>query len=1596
MNRRFLISSIIASLLCVLAGCSGSGSGSGGADAGSPDTTADLTGEVAGADAEDDVGGPPAALCTRDPSLLDASRNCAREEDCPCGAYCAYGLCKSDCLVDADCAGWCDSFGRCRAQGDTSAAGRVTVPEEGWMQVNPVSIHFYADEAHGVVRVFARQRGLKALRAVASEGLLITCQGELTTECWYGPLVSGQTRRVRIQLAPDAGEGPWTLAIHSASRVQQVTVRRGTTAPVVAPAPGIYKGQIWTERATSTLLSDSPWDLVEPEVDLRGVKLPVELRIYPDGGLLFTDPYGVLAGAGDPPSPWVFRLTGDGRFDMVQDGIDRSRQVYLGGVPVDEQGLPESMETEVSVATHGTLKAAGDGIHGRMFVRLGGLGLMNYPAFAVDERPVLRWGFRVNRAGDLPDGEVPPEPGGAAPWYNDIDDSFFYVLPWADAAQACGPLGWPGDADARTRAEYALCFDHGDMTSVAMTDYTVGTTAAGDLFCGSDGTQERSAFRFFTNSQDSAGLLSDMMLEECLTDLEHGSLPPPPTDGATDLACLGALSGCEATCAGGGATCCTKGNGPRCVDVPLVHQALGSALDGLELSGWPDKLAWTATDPEALRLAHRIVQQWVEVNAFVVRESRQAALPLYTDDTSGLEAALARSLDGWRLVLHPEVIETLMHLPAAILHAPDYRGDVAMDQEEPTQDRSQPIGLPVTMLEGLQAQLTGATQLTRQAWFAGEDPPALLTPLLRNVVVVYPVATLLHAAASREAPPPWEQRWVEAKQAVFESLRALLAQVRFLKEGRNPLGIEDDDLPLYMAPGEHADASEQFSAISTYLIDGWATDAVAQADAAKEDARTAWTALLERKLQTELDGEARAARIEELKRSYGEKIVTLCGLPAGLETEDVLDPEKWPGLSGGSCFMDQTNPACVYDEDEYIQALSVDDVAYELCVIAGLKEQFGDRATISNEFMDDQIDALLGEVEEIYDVKSADYWKALDPGLYEYGYDFVDCFFVSKDDCELAGTMDYNDLDISTNEDLLALVEVREECKARWPNATPVSQVKAQLDSSPLDKPDCYRGSLGELALATRGAAKDIEIARSELQDYTDAYTNAMNVCVLQDTAAAQLGEITGKLGELQGKVDTYMGGVNFVADLGTAIIDTFMLKPGEKKPDGSGGGLAISAIDPLPGWKFASGKILEVGADFMGVGELQGAHGDLVAAYQEKLGDALCFNAADMHLVGADTQGRRIERSMLDLSQAILKVRNGQDEVDRLVREGRRRILEEGNRTHTSLVHDLWEDLWDQETDAYKGALHQYDRAMRLARRTVYLAVRAVEYEWQVCELARAEVLAATDPQIFATVLEDLSKEIGTGTLLSQKPDELHYVLSMKQQLLQLSDLSDAPEGFHTLTDTERLQRLLTSPRFAHFDASGAYLGQLIPFSVMPLGVIGLGDPGTVAMLTGADCAERNWSVNAVIQGEDLVLDEATFIRMELLQRNTFFSQWCGTPCSGEGLLQSSSVRPARNLFKDPVWGTPGDNVGESVRDQSDFARTRIEAYLNVSRDAFSQGDYEQGASTELAGRGLYGEYALFFAAEWLDLDGKGGLRLENVDDILLRFDYVSVAKPW
>jgi hypothetical protein len=160
--------------------------------------------------------------------------------------------------------------------------------------------------------------------------------------------------------------------------------------------------------------------------------------------------------------------------------------------------------------------------------------------------------------------------------------------------------------------------------------------------------------------------------------------------------------------------------------------------------------------------------------------------------------------------------------------------------------------------------------------------------------------------------------------------------------------------------------------------------------------------------------------------------------------------------------------------------------------------------------------------------------------------------------------------------------------------------------------------------------------------------------------------------------------------------------------------------------------------------------------------------------------------------------------------------------------------------------------------------------------------------------------------------------------------------------------------------------------------------------------CAERLWTVVVGIDGEPGVSGDSSLTRVELLKHNTFASRVCGG-----GGLQSATVAPGRNLFLDPKYQSAlaeiFDRPNADAYSRAAFGAVRT----NVSREAFEEQAYDQGAQTGFAGRGLFGQYALFFPAESLRYEVCGedgctthnetGLDLSRVNDVLLRFEYVA-----
>jgi hypothetical protein len=139
-------------------------------------------------------------------------------------------------------------------------------------------------------------------------------------------------------------------------------------------------------------------------------------------------------------------------------------------------------------------------------------------------------------------------------------------------------------------------------------------------------------------------------------------------------------------------------------------------------------------------------------------------------------------------------------------------------------------------------------------------------------------------------------------------------------------------------------------------------------------------------------------------------------------------------------------------------------------------------------------------------------------------------------------------------------------------------------------------------------------------------------------------------------------------------------------------------------------------------------------------------------------------------------------------------------------------------------------------------------------------------------------------------------------------------------------------------------------------------------------------WRVTATMQG-DLLEENAPAAPVFLVKRNSFASQWCDGR-GPEDEYQVGSVPATSHLFH------PEDRGG-SEAESITHTTAMLMPWFNVRRSDFYREGYEEGSSDELAGRGLYGEYILLFPWDGLL---QAGFPLEQVEDVLIRFDYLSV----
>ncbi|RAL20367.1 hypothetical protein DL240_17450 [Lujinxingia litoralis] len=1098
----------------------------------------------------------------------------------------------------------------------------------------------------------------------------------------------------------------------------------------------------------------------------------------------------------------------------------------------------------------------------------------------------------------------------------------------------------------------------------------------GDLKC--RGSELGMAFPLDLNESATGAELLDACLEETL------ALAGAPTslNGLADGELFHAVVGPESAC----------------VNVPRVLMALALQSRALRLDADVEDFAM---GPEGLAHAtavtSRLMTRWIQLHAYFANEADQqsgmaAALSGGTNpvNTPSTEALYEASLQGWDLLFSPHVIAALMETSGAALQQPDYRVHRYGTEFGVGSDQSEPVASAILDALARQAKV-GRILLEDRYGDTVERINAPVADLLPRLVVAQAVAADLHRRALTANPNlRWSDAYFASATRASSATGELLGYRNVLLKGDNPLGIDDNDLPLYFNPDGASGPSGRFGAISDFLLgtsiatDAWAPVAVAQAEASLAEARNSFVAQQDRRVRQAHDNRDFARWIEDVRNRYEATLRDYCG-PLG---ENYLGD---PNFDPTSCFIAPADeyPACAIDFDQWYRFWTDDDVMGRFCLHT---EYNASTLTQDAGFTDEDARAFAQSCfgESIDEGESASVGACSGQGTV--------CMICDHDTSVTELPLERGILGLTTPRSLDAFIGDGQDgtdasgvrpvmahaissCRADFPTMN----LEVPLPNNPLEEPDCLVGSLGEAHLEIVAATRDLEQAREAIAEHTDAYDIAMRSCWILESANAQLQTAReNHLANMQGLraakaiADGVATAAAGVKDCASTVAGSDTSNPISAVFSAGSVGVACAA-----GAVETVANIVSIGLE-TGMENAQHEHDNLVAGLEAEAEFEICANDARMELVSLRTASIEVERAVFDLQRAHATLFE--------LTHAALRVHESGNayleRVENMEVPDASGDVWVNEK------ITTYAHDFQIAKRATYLAVRAVEYEYQASLAVRQAVFEAQTPmELRQNVLEQLWADANTRGINGSMPTELNTVVSLRDDILQLGDASLWPESLGPLTPAERFRILLADERFAVYEGA-TYLGQRLPFTLAPLGALGFETRG-VPIFSQNDCAERLWAINASVLGQNIYQGSDTQnVRLDLLKRNTFFSQWCGVPAAGQPSFQMATVQPARNLFRVPGVGADFGQSQGGGRGVEDYSRARIQAFFNVDRGEFEGAEYASGQTAELAARGLYGDYALFIPADVISLEGGNGLNFNGIDDILLRFDYVSVAR--
>jgi len=1497
-------------------------------------TTTDATDATSDSDADTSL---PREGCTRVPAILSEYTTCTRDDDCPCGAHCDLGVCASTCDFDTDCndAQVCDIFGRCTSAAMAGRIPPVSAANRGLLWVDRSLVELLSPDAVQTFRVRARLHTINAVRILADDGVEISCgeEGDWGAECLFGPVhVDSDAWTVAVRRSDTTSydeDVRHAVRVVTANGRHVVGVRiPRTPVPQSGSRNGVYEGiaQIVGAGLRSRSSSD------ELPTELRQLRIPIHAVIHPQ----ISGEY-VAELSDERNTVFAPGALGTLSFDSARDWqLEVARTAFLDGSPDDGS---------MTIFATGSMRDAtftNQLLNGEYTSTFEGIGVPG-------QEPFVRWQISMVRVGDLPAGSARPTITPApAPTV-----ATTATTPFPEEAVVLSALSI-GSLDASV-AERILCSNPGLLITELNDSHTYGF---GDLSCDAPGNPPQRAFAVPSGPLTERG----RYLRRCVEGLRGD-------DGL-------ALGDASAT--------------GECIDAARAITALSAAIDTDRSRALGEGLPETLDDS---RLALRILQQWVSVQSIAAADPRRvyrlAPLLPAGPDTSELRAygerdsvvdALNASIRAWDVVLHPRIASGLLSMSPTAISNPDYRGAIGVEL-----GGEQRLGVPVVFLYTLTEQMHGFEGLIDDVLHARAPASeanvvaAHLRDLLPRTVVIFAFSQGLYDAARSVGVPTWQSAWEAARVSYGTSINRMLRSLDFLESGANPLGIDDFDLPLYRL-GDQTGVSSRFTAVSDNLLGrddrlqpSISETLINQAEAARTEVQASIVQLLARDIATELQLTASERRLEDIRRRFGEAITSLCGHPdqdSFLVLDDDVDPN--------TCFL---NEGCSFSPQDFADRLNIADLGYEVCVAAKMRERFGDAVSTGQAEIDRQLDIVSGSFGASTPFFSIDTIQSIGEG-FRLAYQGVDTRTIAVP----------GGIDSETIREIESLCESgRQLTLEARPTTNPTTceetddcavgfycrsaSGSCEPDTQEVD-PSCYYGSLGEIALAMQASSTDVDIARSELEEFSERYDTAMRSCILQQQLDTIIGDALASHNATMNQLAAAKLASDITAITAEGVRNALQSQGSPWQIVGSviAGGVEVAA-------KSTSATI----ANRMEMAER--SHELTMHTIQAEGNARICFNEAEAELVGVRSATLRIRRQTEELAQLMVQFRNLQISVDALMDEGNAALENETARARLPAYVDFWLDY----------NIDRYETRLRRARRALYLAMIALEYEFQFTSIERGNILRAADSSELNAIrnrLQDITRRgapFGGGS-----PTELITVLSLRQNLMQLADRSDFDPGWHALSETERFQRILASPRYAAYNDRGDYVGQEIPFTIQPFGSIDLGDSGAIPLLSGLNCAERLWYVNATVIGDNLMnRTETSIVTIQLRQRNTFASQWCD-PSLHEESVQVVSTRPSRNLFVDPFsalsWNADA-TLAEltNTREVSAFSRATIQARTNVERRTFDSVGYADGRSQAMAGRGVFGDYTLFFPATTQSIDGSTGLIVENIEDVLIRLDYVA-----